>query len=121
MKIVMRIAVALTFGLLLGSKLHAADFIELSKTYVGSRLTAGWADHYHEQEHGSLFNFSVAGMAFSEKLQMDPFFSFEHGLKEFGFLFPFKATDRIYILPAAFRNFEADAYGLAVTFTVKVR
>ena len=101
--------------------LGRAEVVELSKKYLLSNIQVGYMDHFHHEGKGRDFNLSFAGLAFSQQIQMDPFFTFESGLKEVGFAFPVKVNRRFYLLPAFFHNFDAEEYGMAINATVILR
>lgn len=95
--------------------------IELTKDYAFSVLRVGYMDHYHHDEKGNDFNLSFAGIALHRQVQMDPFFNFENGLREFGFVFPVKVNSRFYLMPMVFHNFDAGEYGGGIQTTIILR
>ncbi len=114
----------LALGILLMGAGHAAAAlspVELTKRYAFSVLRLGYMDHFHHEEKGNAFHLSFAGLSFAKNVQMDPFFTFEEGLREFGFAFPVKLHERFLIAPAIFNNFDAKELGFAVTAAIILR
>lgn len=106
---------------LLAASLAHADPVALTKLYVLSNVRVGIMDHFHHEEKKKEIQISFAGLAFTRQIQMDPFFTFEGGLREAGVSFPIKVSQKFYILPAVFKNFDADQFGMAINATVLLR
>ena len=115
-----RIAI-LSAALLAGASLARASMGELTKRYAFSNVRMGYMDHFHHEDKSRDLNFSFAGLAFSRQVQMDPFVMISDGVKEAGFSFPIYVSQKFYLLPAVFRNFDAEQYGMAINITVVLR
>ena len=116
-----RIAIMAVTLLSIAALGHGAEMLELTKNYAMSNLRIGYTDHYHHDEKAKVIQLSFAGIAFSQQVQMDPFFTFENGLKETGLYFQVMVNKRFFLMPAVYRNFDADEYGMAINATVLLR
>lgn len=106
---------------------HTFEPLERTKAYAFSQIRLGYLDHFdkhdeHVETHKD-FMFSVPLLSISKQVQIDPFMIARSGagLQQAGFAVPILATERLYIVPAVFHDFESHEYGTAVNLTVKLR